>query len=499
MRRCFVLLAVCAVALALAGAVLATAHQSVPATPVAVPNCRLGYAAVRRDPSNYPITDITRLDAGQWIIWGVSAGYPQPAGAELFQMVRLHQNKICGAYNCPYTVPYTYTMWPSAATIAAVAQAQPGALWLIGNEIDRRDWPGGRQDEMLPELYAVAFHEIHGLIKNADPTARIAIAGMIQATPLRLQYLDRIWNEYVRLYGTPMPVDIWNIHGFIFREKRYYDGCPDCYGADVPPGIDVPNGILYEMQDSINMTYFGNHLVAFRQWLASHGQRDKPLLVTEYGALPEDYYPPGAAVNHAVTNTLAYMRDTRDTTIGYPGDDNRLVQRWVVYSLDDDVNATPLIVGDPGSFHLSAMGTAWANYVANPANGFNPRTPSLHFRTLHTDPAVLFSPTGGPITATLYPQVDNSGNISTTVGFSVRLTDSQSPLNGLSYFDPLDGCGQRATGSGVVFSGMLPGVHIVTVHINSPFGGADSQVRLVVATRRVFLPVAGWGTRGTTP
>lgn len=495
MGRCLILLAVCAVAVAMAGMVLAAAHQAAPATPVALPNCRLGYAAVYRSPAQYPITDITRLDAGQWIFWKTSGDPLEPAGAEFFQMVRMHQDKTCSAYNCPYVVPYTYTTWPDAAAIAAVAQAKPGAVWLVGNEIDRRDWPGGRQDEMMPELYAVAYHEIRAIIKDADPTARIAIAGMIQATPLRLQYLDRIWNEYARLYGTPMPVDIWNVHGFVFREKRYYDGCPDCYGADVPPGIDVPNGILYEIRDSINMTYFNNHIVAFRQWMASHGLRDKPLLVTEYGALPEDFYPPGQAVNFAVTNTLAYMRDTRDTAIGYPGDDNRLVQRWVIYSLDDNVNATPLMVGDPGNYHLSAMGTAWADYVANPANGFNPRVPSLHFRALRTDPVVLFSPAGGPITVTLYPQVDNSGNISTTQAFSVRLTDSQLPLSGLSQFDALDGCGERATGSGVVFGGMLPGVHTVTVHINSPFGGADSRVRLVVATRRVLLPLTGWGTR----
>ena len=177
MRRCLVLLAVCSVALALAGAVLATAHQAAPVTPVALPNCRLGYAAVYRSPAAYPITDITRLDAGQWLIWNTSANPPEPAGAEFFQMVRLHQDKTCSAYNCPYVVPYTYTMRPDAVVMVAVAQAQPGAVWLIGNEIDRRDWPGGRQDEMMPELYAVAFHEIRAVIKNADPTARVAIAG----------------------------------------------------------------------------------------------------------------------------------------------------------------------------------------------------------------------------------------------------------------------------------------------------------------------------------
>jgi hypothetical protein len=113
------------------------------------------------------------------------------------------------------------------------------------------------------------------LIKSADPTARIANAGVIQATPLRLQYLDRVWAEYLRRYGVALPVDVWNVHGFIFREKRYFPGCSDCWGADVPPGIDVPYGMLYGAEDSISTTLFVNQLVDFREWMAGKGQRDK--------------------------------------------------------------------------------------------------------------------------------------------------------------------------------------------------------------------------------
>ena len=41
-----------------------------------------------------------------------------------------------------------------------------------------------------------AYHELYTLIKGADPTARLAIGGVIQATPLRLEYLTKVWNEY---------------------------------------------------------------------------------------------------------------------------------------------------------------------------------------------------------------------------------------------------------------------------------------------------------------
>jgi hypothetical protein len=499
MSRWFILLALTAAALILTGALLvsipAAAH---PAAPLLVtrPNCRLGYTGAYTTPLQYPITDLARLDAGQFIGYNATANPPDLAGAETIQMMRVHQNKVCSRYDCDYVVPYTYTLWPDLGAAAAIARARPGSLWLLGNEIDRRDWiGGGRQDEMLPELYAAAFHAMRTAIKNADPTARIAPAGVIQATPLRLQYLDRVWNEYARLYGAPMPVDVWNVHAFIFREKRFYVGCPDCWGADVPPGINVPNGVLWTIQDTISMTIFADQLVAFRQWMASKGERDKPLLVSEYAAFPEDFFAPGAAVNYILTGTFAYMRDARSPTLGYPGDDNRLVQRWVLYSLDDTRLSTSIMSGGV----LAPLGTAWINYVADPANGFNPRATSLHFRALRTNPLVLYSPDGGPIDATLYPQIDNSGTISTTQSFSVRLVDSQWPLGGLSQFAALDGCGARASGSGVVFYDMRPGVHTVTAQLAGPPAQTLGQVSLLVATHQLFLPYVLFGTRPVTP
>jgi hypothetical protein len=259
----------------------------------------------------------------------------------------------------------------------------------------------------------------------------------------------------------------------------------------VPPGISVTQGVLYDIQDTINLTHFAGQLVTFRQWLAAKGERDKPLIVSEYAALPADFYGPGEAVNYVLTGTFAYMRDARSQTIGYPGDDNRLVQRWVYYSLDDTVNSTSIMQSNGA---LDALGTAWIDYVANPAHGFNPRTAAPHFRALRTDPAVPYSPDGNPIHVTLYPQVDNSGNVSTTVTFTAQLTDQQQPLSGVSQFAPLDGCGARATGSAVTFYNMQPGVHTVTVQVNWTPADPPSQVRLLIATRRIFLPYLVLGT-----
>jgi hypothetical protein len=139
--------------------------------------------------------DVGQLHAGWYVDWGARMDPPHPAGLEHVQMVRLHQLTECWPQRtrdrsaCPYVRPYTYTLTsPGGLTeVASFARSNPGSLWLIGNEMDRRDWDAGGQDEMLPELYAHAYHELYHLIKNADPTALVAIGGVVQPTPLRLE------------------------------------------------------------------------------------------------------------------------------------------------------------------------------------------------------------------------------------------------------------------------------------------------------------------------
>jgi hypothetical protein len=83
---------------------------------------------------------------------------------------------------------------------------------------------------MLPELYAHACYELHHLIKNADPTALVAIGGVVQPTPLRLEYLDEVLAEYQGRHGMMTPVDVWNIHNMIVREKSCDTHPDDCWG-----------------------------------------------------------------------------------------------------------------------------------------------------------------------------------------------------------------------------------------------------------------------------
>ena len=198
-------------------------------------------------------------------------------------------------------------------------------MWLIGNEPDVK-W----QDNVTPERYATVYGELHAAIKAADPTAQVAIGGVSQPTPLRMAYLDRVLAAYRAQFGAEMPVDVWNVHAFILREER------GSWGVDIPPGMDVAQGQLYEIADHNDMDIFRRQITDFRRWMAERGLRDKPLIVTEYGILmPASYGFPPEVVSGFLVDTFDFFLTARDPELGYPADDNRLVQAFNWFSIAD--------------------------------------------------------------------------------------------------------------------------------------------------------------------
>ena len=95
------------------------------------------------------------------------------------------------------------------------AQNNPGSLWLIGNEPECY-----YQANLTPDVYAQRYYTAYKAIKAADPTALVAIGGVVQPTPLRLQWLDMVRQRYQSRYGMAIPVDVWNIHNMILMETE---------------------------------------------------------------------------------------------------------------------------------------------------------------------------------------------------------------------------------------------------------------------------------------
>ena len=388
------------------------------------PLWRFGTGLARNPLSAYDSAGLVTMRFGWYVNFGVTANAPTPYGMEYVPTVRIKQLKLAldstistCCVSCNYVTPYdtaipgeNYTASPDLTQIPAIAQSHPGMTWLIGNEMDRIDSISStfgscnNQDEMLPELYAQVYHDYYAAIKTADPTAQVAIGAMVEFTPLRQQYLDRVWAEYSRLAtlrgwtDTTMPVDVWNIHVYVLREEK------DSWGADIPAGFDRNTpGMLYTIDDNKNFSLAWDQVLALRNWMKTNGQQDKPLIISEYGVL----FPTWLNCNtYPVTTGCPFseeqVRDSfmypsfekflnyTDATLGYPADGNRLVQRWNWFSIDFDnvacdtgmsyqilggnlfnsgLNSLCSPTDTQPPFGLSILGNYWKQYIQNLPTG----------------------------------------------------------------------------------------------------------------------------------
>ncbi|HET91889.1 MAG TPA: hypothetical protein ENN99_14305, partial [Chloroflexi bacterium] len=176
---------------------------------------RFGFDSEKSDPlTGY---NVAVLDAGWYSDWGAALDPPHPDGLTYVQLIRFTAGE-------DKHDPAQVTVSPSKNTIAQIAAAHPGSLWMMSNEPDSL-YQG---NPIYPAVYAHVYHEYYHYIKGLDPTALIANGGIVQPTPCRLEYLDIVWDTYYQAYNTTMPVDVWNIHAFILREVY------NSWGASTP-------------------------------------------------------------------------------------------------------------------------------------------------------------------------------------------------------------------------------------------------------------------------
>jgi hypothetical protein len=229
--------------------------------------------------------------------------------------------------------------WP---TIAQAAAANPGSIWMIGNEPECPN-----QDAVDPATYAERYHTAYTQIKAADPTARIANGGIVEVTPLRLVWLEEAMTHYEATYGAEMPVDVWNIHIQILQEGT--EDNPNA-GAGVPVGINPADyGLVprdYVLPDTANPDIFKTMIWDMREWMATQGQQSKPLIISEMGVLmPSIYLVEGGSeaerqergdlrIIQFMHDVLPWLESTTDPVVGMPTDEYRLVQRWLWFSLN---------------------------------------------------------------------------------------------------------------------------------------------------------------------
>ncbi|MEA3396889.1 MAG: hypothetical protein U9R05_05450 [Chloroflexota bacterium] len=320
--------------------ILMTAEPSPPVPTVEDPfvlppeeRFRLGISVPARSPQDY---DLAALGVGWVMNWNAYAAPPVPPGVDFAQTVRVKDGVLT----------------PDAAELTAVAAANPGALWLIGNEPDVR-W----QDNVTPETYARLYHEAYSAIRAGDAGANVAPGGIAQPTPLRLRYLERVLAAYQAEFGEQLPAQVWHIHNYMLREER------DSWGVDIPPGFTDDTGALYTVDDSGNLELFQAQLYTFRRWMAAQGYRDLPLVVSEFGIpMPEEYGFPPERVATYLRETWRFFATATDPALGNPHDGGRLVQRWCWFSMAFQ----PYPTGDLVDLETGAwtpLGRAWLALV----------------------------------------------------------------------------------------------------------------------------------------
>lgn len=272
------------------------------------PTARFGYNVALDNGHTIDSYDVAALN-GHWYLDYFTQLVPsQPAGMRYAQMIR----------------PPFWRQTTMTNTVEAILANNPGTLWIVGNEPDR-----DKQDGLTPTEFATFYHDVYTFLKARDPESRVAIGGVVQSTPLRRRYLDMVLSAYQSQYGEKLPTDVWTVHAFILRED-------DQWGAWIPPGLEdfADEGMLYDVWDHDDLDIFAENIVAFRQWMADNGYRDKPLIVTEYGILLPDIGFPYPAVRDFMIGTFDFFLTAQDDQVGYPADNNLLVQNWSWFSLN---------------------------------------------------------------------------------------------------------------------------------------------------------------------
>jgi hypothetical protein len=372
------------------------ASSSTPAGGDPAAGCRFGVDVPNNQQTDFTLFNTGMLHAGWQMDW-MTAPTPPLASLEYVNTIILQPKGL------------DYTATPTGTALAKLVLARPGAMWLVGNEPDCTG-----EDNLRSGVYARAYHDVYYRIKAIDPTARLGAGSIVQPTPLRIHYLNNVLAAYQQRYGEPLPTDFWATHSHILSEVSVAGEVRGCTVPDWPN--DSPEATHYSYDDHWRLDIFESRLINLRRWMADHGYRDRPLIITEYGIL---FWPDDAATTQRdinfMTGSFDWLTSATDPNIGYPPDGNRLVQRWAWFSLTYANWAPPLF--DPQTYLPTAVGHAYGAYTtAHP-----PAPADLQLSVQAGQPQ--HGP-GGAYTVTLTAEVSNAGDITTTAPISVTFIDS---------------------------------------------------------------------------
>jgi hypothetical protein len=249
--------------------------------------------------------------------------------------------------------------------------------------------------------------------------------------------------------------------------------------------------MLYELEQTDNLDIFEQRIVQFRQWMRNHGYQEKPLLITEYGTLMPHQFEGWDEERARVFmyGTFDFLLSADDTSLGYPADENRLVQHWTWYSLDDSSYGGTLF--DRITLDLLPLGTYFGDYTSE-------LSPTVDLFAVDVGQAgpVPHSPTE-TVTITLRARISNVGNVPVTQPLTVRFFDDTYVQIGSDQIisETVAGCGQMQTIT-MTWTDVPPGAHSIRVVVDPMAqiseGNEDNNEALgtvLVAETKTLLPL----------
>ena len=110
--------------------------------------------------------NVSQLCMGWYSDWGTLLNPPRPEGVEFVQLIRV---------GCKYFDPAQPNSY-NWADLDAKIRANPGSLWMIGNEPDGSETVPAC-DALTPADYATIYKIFYDHIKGIDSTAKLANGG----------------------------------------------------------------------------------------------------------------------------------------------------------------------------------------------------------------------------------------------------------------------------------------------------------------------------------
>ncbi len=356
------------------------------------------------------------LKPGWYNDWGTHDNPAHPGDAEFGQTIYF---SISGVSRChAATLRSQISANITDAALISRVQANPGAMWMIGNEPD--SYYNG--SPIAAALYAELYHHYYTLIKNADPTAKIAIGNVVQPSPKRMEYLDKVLAHYQAAYTESLQTDLWGVHLYRLNETP----CDAGWGAAIPPDTSGYGwNVNFSASDILDLAKIEQSLRDFRQWMYDRGYGNVPLVVTEYGVLPPPSYSgfSDAVAAQFLEDSFNMLLTATDPTTGLPADGHRLVQAWAWFSTDHNP--------PPGYFKYGGDLFSSGGNLTVIGQRFQQMT-TAHY-TPYVDlqpvpPATLIT-SSTSISVTAY--IQNRGNISAAdVAVTASIVD---PASGLTY------------------------------------------------------------------